>query len=257
MKTFKQWLKEQGPEPVNSRGVLVHGNKIFVGVAHGTTPQIDSETQALIHQHMAKHGYWHEGNAGDAPVLKSITKGFQYRGSYDEDLINPNLYKDENGKRFTPHYHLANMFGNSSEGTKQTIQRLSSNQNMSIRDAIKKHSSWLFPDAPMKPEHVDKFFSEAGSEYESLGNTKATTENLARFIQKGAADTWSDNETKDTPVGNMAKRVQKTDREGFLLSDRSPPGVYFIGSGHIPSMSKMASEAGKPARLIGGSHASQ
>jgi hypothetical protein len=250
MKTFRQFFEENlqnPPESPNSRGVLVHNNKIFVGVEHGVTPQLSPEVHNMIQQHMQQHGYHHEGIGGDAEALKPITGNHQYRGSWDYDSVNKHLYTDSNGNRFTPHHHLTSMFSNSAEGTENHISMLSKNPNTSIRDSIKQNSHRLFPDAPLHPDHVDKFFNEAGEKYSSMADKPATAENVRNMLQTGRNDIWDGNEHRNTPIGNLSQRVQD-DREKHLLSDKSPPGVYFIGSGHLPSMVKRI----PGSKLIGG-----
>lgn len=251
MKTFKQFLKEQQEEPWNSRGILRVGDKIFVGVEHGVTPRLDPKMHDEIQQHMDKHGYWHEGNEGDAQALEKITKGKKYNGSYDEKLINGKLYVDEKGQRFTPHYHMSNLFGNLPGGPqeKQLAQSLS-HDKLNIKDAIVKNQGKVFG-APIR--NPDEFFNQLPKNHQKFLNLPATPENMLNFVQNGAADTWQDNKNPDTSLGNMARKTQ-TERENHLLN-KAPPGVYYIGSGHISSMVNTLKTTNIPHSLVGGTHA--
>jgi hypothetical protein len=253
MKTFKQFLfeNEQTQEKPNSRGILFHNDKIFVGVNHGVTPQLSPDIQKIVRSHAEQHGHWDEGNGGDAEVTKPLVKK-QSKGSWDEDLINRDLYTDKKRKRFTPHYHLTNIFGNKpgSEQEKNLAHSMSDN-NLSVKDAIIKNQNKLFPHAPVK--NPEDFFENLGKDYHEAIHARATPDNIHNFIKRGAADTWHGNDNPDTPLGRMARQVQ-TDRENHLI-DKAPPGVYFIGSGHIPSMQKRLQDSGQSYRLVGGSKA--
>ena len=253
MKTFRQFITEatQPKEGPNTRGVLIHAGKMFVGIEHGKTPQFSPAIQQMVQKHAKEHGHWDEGNGGDAPVTKPIVKG-KSQGSWDEDLVSRDLYTDKQGKRFTPHHHLTSLFGNLS-GSEQEKQLAStmSNKNYSVRDAIVKNQHKVFPDAPVR--NPEKFFSALGKDYNEALDSPATPENMHKFIQKGAADTWHGNDNPDTPLGQMARQVQ-TDREDHLIN-KAPPGVYFIGSGHLPSMKKRLEDSQLSHHMIGGSTA--
>ena len=241
-------------EPPNSRGVLVHGNKIFVGVNHGITPTLDKKTQSLIQQHISQHGHWDEGNGGDAEATKPITGNNESKGSFDTELVNKNLYTDRDGNRFTPYHHLTNLFGNKpgSEQEKTVASQLT-DEKLSIRDALIKHNSKIYSDAPVDSNSVNRFFGKAGEDYQKIAQQKATAENVRSFLSKGTNDAWQGNENPDTPIGRMARQVQ-TERENYLM-DKAPAGVYFIGSGHLPSMTNTLQSRGVSHKLIGGSHA--
>lgn len=256
MKTFKQFMCEQKKpeqEPANSRGVLVHGNKIFVGVQHGVTPNLDQKTHAMIQQHIQQHGHWDEGNGGDAEVTRPITGNAKSRGSFDENLVNRNLYTDKDGNRYTPHHHLTNLFGNlpGSEQEKNIANTLA-DEKLSLRDALIKHHGKIF-DAPTSSGAVDRFLAKGGEEYQKMGQQKASAKNVRRFLSKGTAESWNGNENPDTGMGRMARQVQ-TERENFLM-DKAPAGVYFIGSGHLPSMVNTLTQRNIKPNMVGGSHA--
>jgi len=256
MRTFKQFLKEQQEakqEPANSRGVLIHGNKIFVGIQHGVTPTHDKETSSLIQQHITQHGHWDEGNGGDANVTKPITGNAESRGSFDEDLINKNLYTDKEGNRYTPHHHLTNLFGNlPGSDQEKTIADKLSDDKLSLRDALIKHHTKIF-DAPTSEGAVDRFLGKAGSHFQKMGQKRATPEHIKKFLSQGTKETWEGNNNPDTGMGRMARQVQ-LERENYLM-DKAPAGVYFIGSGHLPSMSQTLQSRKIKPNMIGGTHA--
>lgn len=253
MKTFKQFMWEQKGEPPNSRGVMVHGDKIFVGVSHGTTPTFDSKTQKMIQQHIQQHGHWDEGNGGDAEVTRPITGDAKSRGSFDEDLVNKDLYTDKEGKRFTPYHHITNLFGNLPGSEQESnIAKTLSNDKTSLRDALLKNHHKIF-NTHTSEGAVNRFLAHAGSDYEEMAKKPATHENVKAFLSKGTKDAWEGNNNPDTGVGRMARKVQ-TERENYLM-DRAPAGVYFIGSGHLPSMSRTLQDRGVQHTMIGGSHA--
>lgn len=261
LKEFKQYaqqlieaIQETTAEPVNSRGVLHVGNKIFVGVNHGKTPDIDSHTRSIVQNHITKYGHWDEGNGGDAEATRPITGDAQSRGSYDEDLINKKLYTNEKGERFTPYHALTNMFGNVPRSkAERSVARQLTDKSLSLRDAIIKNHTKFFS-APASEADVDRFIKEAGPHFQRMAGKKATTRNVLRFIQRGAKEGWKGNSNPDTGIGNMIRKSQ-LERENYLLGSESPAGVYFIGSGHIPSMKGTLEQAGTMHNLVGGSHA--
>lgn len=251
MLRFRQYINE-AKEPVNGRGVLIHGNKIFVGVSHGQTPKLDTKTNAMIQQHMDKHGHWDEGNGGDAEATRPITGKRQSNGSYDEDLINKQLYTDENGNRFSPHHHVTNLFGNLPGGEQENnLISTMSLPDKTIHDTILHHQNHFFPGLGQKG--MSDFRTASDKKTASMLDLPATEKNVRKFIQHGTKQSWSGNENPDTPLGRMARQVQ-TDREEHLLN-KAPAGVYFIGSGHIPSMSKRLEGRKEQHQLIGGSTA--
>lgn len=264
MKTFRQFIKEQQQEaePWNSRGVLRVGNKIFVGVQHGVAPTFEPKIEAEIQNNMAQNGYYHEGNGGDAKALKNITKNQPYNGSWD-DLHETQRFTDPKTRlKISPYYHMNRFFGNSPEGTASNIKDLT-NENSSIRDVMYSVGRPLiFPDkkrgSSMAKDEMNKFWDLADDKTKEFGNLPATKENLQAFVNHGAKQIWDGNDIKrDTPMGQMAYQDQNTDREGWLLSKKAPAGVYYIGSGHIPSMVNTLTNANLPHNLTGGSHAAK
>lgn len=149
MRSFLHHLvekKEVEKELPNSRGVLIHGSKLFVGVNYGKPLELTPQAHALVKYHIKKYGHWDEADGSGKKDYRHITGKHKSRGSFDSDLVGA---------------------------------------------AFKKN-----PDALKDPET----------------------------------------------------------RNSYLL-DKAPPGVYFIGSGHLPSMSETVRSRGIKPRLIGGSHA--
>lgn len=256
MKRFKHFLREQQrEEPLDSRGVISHNGRIFVGVNHGVTPKLNADTNTIIQNAMKQNGYYHEGNGGDAEALKPLTGKHKYNGSWD-DKIESDLHSDKNGNVVSPHYHMNRFFGNSPDGTKKSIEKLT-NPNATIRNTLHNNRNFLFSDkkngSTMSHNEMEKFFDNADEETQKHGDMPATKENLQKFVDHGNKQIWDGNDVRrDTPLGNMAHQDQVKDREGWLIN-HAPTGVYYIGSGHIPSIAKQL-ERGSYT-MIGGSHA--
>ena len=256
MRTFLQHLvenKEVEKELPNSRGVLIHGSKLFVGVSHGTPPELTPQVHAMVKHHIKQYGHWNEGDGGDAKVTRNITGKAKAHGSFDTDMIDKALYTDKKGRRFLAPHHISNLFGNLPKSPQESgVINTLTNPNMTLRDSVTVNHDKIFG-ARASPEDVDTFFKQAGPHFERMSQRPADQRNVQRFIRRGAKDGWKGNENPDTGVGNMIRQAQ-LERENYLL-DKAPPGVYFIGSGHLPSMSETVRSRGIKPRLIGGSHA--
>jgi len=256
MRTFLQHLvenKEVEKELPNSRGVLIHGSKLFVGVSHGTPPELTPQVHAMVKHHIKQYGHWNEGDGGDAKVTRNITGKAKAHGSFDTDMIDKALYTDKKGRRFLAPHHISNLFGNLPKSPQEAgVINTLTNSNMTLRDSVAANHDKILG-SRASPEDVDTFFKQAGPHFERMSQKPADQRNVQRFIRRGAKDGWKGNENPDTGVGNMIRQAQ-LERENYLL-DKAPPGVYFIGSGHLPSMSETVRSRGIKPRLIGGSHA--
>ena len=65
MKSFFQYILEQAKSSDPTNEVLVHGDKMIVGVEHGSPFDTDNEDLvSQIKNHGSAHGFYYEGKPG-------------------------------------------------------------------------------------------------------------------------------------------------------------------------------------------------
>ena len=83
--------------------------------------------------------------------------------------------------------------------------------------------------------------SEKGINFINLSKQPATQENLQSFINKGEQLTWPSNwQEYPNKAGKLARR-ETILRDQWLIKE-APSGLYFIGSGHLKDIAKMANK---------------
>jgi hypothetical protein len=234
MKSFKQYILEQA-DPV---GVLFHGNKILVGVEHGSPFRVtDSQLKRKINQHGRNHGYYYEGKPGvdiEQPGLglKSVK---DYKGGFDEIR----LQQQKKSKSIRPH-NLSLIFSN-----------VDVNWNNGISDHFKSGTvfdgihSWArshFGDFVTK-DHVSEFLKSASenTDRDFLNKAKKTTATGGKkFLQNIEKIAWpADWATKKRTTGPEKLVDSETKERDQHLIKNMPAGVYIIGGGHLNSIKKI------------------
>ena len=86
MKTFLQYISEN-VQSIAPHGVLVYGDKIYVGVEHGKVPTISSSLVSSIKEHGRGHGFFYEGTGPEVDIKQpkfGLSDIKDYRGGWDQ-----------------------------------------------------------------------------------------------------------------------------------------------------------------------------
>lgn len=252
MKTFRQFIREQ-KESEAPRGVIIDGNKAFVGKAHKEPLILSDELLEKIKEIGNKYGYWYEGNGGD--ILSSSplpTNKDDYEGSFDRDFE-----KSIDGE--PPEFYYV-MFSNIK--VNHAIRRLT-NPRLSIFDSIlrgynEENKHWhmyYLRDVLPRAATLTKFLqSVSDDEHDFLEMSKmpATKENSQKFLETGEKRMWPPKNWKEYPynAGKIALKAN-SQRDKYLASQKT--GVYVVGSGHLVDIVKLNNSF----KLIGGEKADQ
>jgi hypothetical protein len=246
-------LKEMSASATNKapQGVLfLTSNKILVGDNHHDPVELSEELFDTILKIGKSKGYYGEGigighNPGvmSSEIYKALKdSGAQYKGSWDDKV---NIPKEE---KYT---YLATLFSNPTENKR--VPRLMSRvkKDETIFDLLAKtFDDYTQPGLGLTKNDLKKFLeeiSEKGIDFIKLSQQPATEKNLQSFIDKGEKLTWPAKDWEKYPnkAGKIARR-ETIIRDNWLIKE-APPGVYFIGSGHLKDISKMSG-----IKIIGG-----
>ena len=258
MKSFKTFLLESKSSPA-PQGVLFYGDKIIVGVEHETQVKIkDEELVKKIQTHGKKHGFYYEGNGGDAKQeifdLKSMK---DYAGGYDKDF-------NKSQKEF-PYQHFTLLISNTNVNKPWNwITKAGSNGKHSMFDAILKAGFGKILDLPEpKEEHLTKFLRRASSggnqDYLKLFKETPATEKNARKILQDMENLGYEHKNEDGEydwkTGKLPLQVLSREAEDLrnnYILDKAKPGVYLIGAGHLDSMRRILKGRDEDHEMIGG-----
>ena len=236
MKSFKQYIIEQ-QDPTNE--VLVHGDKMIIGVEHGSPFSIkDKNLIDKIKTHGRSHGFFYEGKPGiDIPQpalgLKDVK---DYTGGFDQ-------IRDENikqSKTVRPH-HLSILFSNVDANWNQGIGKHF--ESGSVHDGIHSWARSHFGDF-VTPEHVSHMLSAAseGTGKNFLDMAKQTPARKGKEFLSGLEKiAWPDDWASKKRTTGPEKLVDQETRERDSHLLGMGPGVYIIGGGHLDSIRKQLS----------------
>lgn len=103
---------------------------------------------------------------------------------------------------------------------------------------------------PILKSYLEDASSDSDIDFTKLAQMPPTIENATKFIKEG--DKRSYPQDWMNPKTRMAKLAQEADtgRNKHLLT--SPPGVYFVGSGHIAQLANMLDERKENFTMHGG-----
>lgn len=240
MKSFAEFIAELKDEA--PYGVIFSGKRVYVGSAHGKTPQFSDEIKDLIIRSADKYGVWYEGDGGD---VKSFTPIFgskyNYKGSWDDELAK--------GVHGYPIPFMSPMFSN--VDVNKQYEKIES-QNKSIFDSLLSSQDQLnyFKDkrkydSKQLTEFL-KHISEKGIDFLKLSKLPATSENTKKFFKAGEKLAWPHNwQEYPNKIGKLVKTSEEI-RNHYLLRQQS--GVYVVGAGHLIELKNMDNSL----KMIGG-----
>lgn len=252
MKSFKTFLLESKSSTA-PYGVLFYKDRIIVGVNHGKQVRVtDNNLVSKIQDHGNKHGFYYEGDGGDAEQkifnLKSMK---DYKGGFDKIF-------NKSQKEFP--YELISGLASNTETNKQYdwIAKAGENGKNSIFDAILKINLGKIMDLPeLTPKVLEKFLKRINL-LDKAKNTKATKENAKKFITDMENEGYEHKDSDGKYDWKEANtEMQKVSQEGedlrnnFIL-DKSKPGVFIIGAGHLESMKRILDGRKEDYEMIGG-----
>jgi len=234
MKSFKQYITEEA----DPEGVLIHGNKIIVGVTHETPIRIaDSQLKTKIQQHGMNHGFYYEGKPG--PDIKQSDLGLHdvsdYKGGFDE----VRLQQQKRSQDIKPH-NLSLIFGNVNTNWGNGIS--DHFKSGTVFDGIHSWARSHFGDF-VTPEHVSGLLKAASenTDHDFLSLAKKTPAASGKeFLGKIEKIAWPDDwATKKRTAGPEKLVDAETQERDTHLIHHMPAGVYVIGGGHLKSINKV------------------
>jgi hypothetical protein len=253
MKSFKEFLLEERSQAPH--GVLLYKDKIIVGAKHRQPVKIsDKSLLQKIQKHGEEHGYFYEGDGGDAKQpLFNLSNIKDYTSGYDRDF-NKSL------KEFP--YQQVSMIAGNTKVNKQydQIVKYAQNGKKSIFDGILEFINKGLPDdnfPELTPKILEKFLKRVNF-LDRAKNTKATRENAKKFITDMENEGYEHKDSKGKYDWKEANtEMQKVSQEGedlrnYYILDKAKPGVYIIGSGHLESMKRILDERDEEYDMIGG-----
>ena len=253
MKTFLRYISEN-TQSTAPHGVLVYGDKIYVGVEHGKVPNISPSLVSLIKDHGRRYGFFYEGSGSDVDIKQpkfGLSDIKDYAGGWDQ--------KFEESQETYPKAFVSTMFGNSNVNKQhERIAKIGKSGNhSSIFDTIlhgyKDIIGWNFKGkltAPILKSYLEDASSDSDIDFTKLAQIPPTIKNATKFIKEG--DKRSYPQDWMNPKTRMAKLAHEADtgRNKYLLN--SPPGVYFAGSGHITELTNMLDKTKEKYTMHGG-----
>lgn len=253
MKTFLQYISEN-IQSIAPHGVLVYGDKIYVGVEHGKVPDISPSLVSSIKEHGRGHGFFYEGTGPEVDIKQpkfGLSDIKDYKGGWDQ--------KFEESQETYPKAFVSTMFANSNVNKQQErIAKIGKSGNhSSIFDTIlhghKDIIGWNFKGkltAPILKSYLEDASSDSDIDFTKLAQMPPTIKNATKFIKEGDKRSYPNDWMN--PKTRIAKLAQEADtgRNKHLLT--SPPGVYFAGSGHIAQLANMLDERKENFTMHGG-----
>jgi len=246
-------LNEMSAKAVNKapQGVLfLTSKKILVGDNHHDPVELSEELFDTILKVGKNSGYYGEGigighNPGvmSSDIYKALKdSGAQYKGSWDDKVDIPQEEK---------YTYLATLFSNPTENKRVPTLMSKVKESETIFDLLARtFDDYTQPGLGLTKSDLEKFLreiSEKGIDFFKLSQQKVTEKNLQDFVDKGEKLTWPAKDWEKYPnkAGKIARR-ETIIRDTWLI-EKAPPGIYFIGSGHLKDISKMSNQ-----KIIGG-----
>lgn len=244
---LKSKLQEIAKGVINKapQGVLfLNTKKVLVGDNHHDSVELSKDLFNSILTIGTEYGFYGEGkgiefNPGvmSSEIYKALKDAkATYKKSWDDKVKIPNDEK---------YVYIATVFSNPTENNR--VPRLLSKVKDSdtIFDLLSREvNNHTQPGLNLGAIDLKKFLeemSEKGINFINLSKQPATQENLQSFINKGEQLTWPSNwQEYPNKAGKLARR-ETILRDQWLIKE-APSGLYFIGSGHLKDIAKMANK---------------
>ena len=257
MKSFITYLKENKTS-FAPYGVLMHKDKIFIGVNHTVPVKItDPDLLDTIVEHGKKSGYFYEGSGktkgGDLIQnqfgLKTIS---DYTGGWDKQ------YQESIKKIPVSAKDLSLFTGNVPINFDHIGPIMTGDHN--IYKGFEKliNHPRFFNGRPVNPSIIKEFLKKAEVKSNNKWLTRAQTEmatskNCKSFLmdmeEESYPDDWRTN-TKKHGLTDMSNQIN-TERNEFVL-DKMGPGVYFAGNGHLRLLTDILDKRNEKYTMHGG-----
>lgn len=241
-------------------GVLVYGDKYFVGVEHTTPIEIDdSRLVDAIKNHGEQHGYYYEGSGGPADIhqpLFGLKQKKDYAGGWDRARLEK--VKQEGIKPENLSFVFSNVDANWEQGTNRLV-KANSTILRSMKRFFKEKRFFREQGISVTDDDIRKFLRASSrgtgkNYYEIARKTIATEQNVKNFLGELESVAWpNDWSTKKRTKGpEILVDLESKARNEFVL-DHMGPGVYFAGAGHLLQVRDILKSRREKFILIGGS----
>lgn len=252
MLSFRQYLIENKDSV--PQGVLVYGDKIFVGADHEKPISIgDERILDKIKSHGSKHGFYFEGDGGDAKQnALGLSSTKDYKDGWDEDRM-----KSIADSGIKPH-NLAILYSNVDVNWNKTKQNF---KGKTVFDGIhswaKAGSSTMFGGAEVTQSHVEDFLKasseKTGQDFLSMAR-KTPASQGKEFLKKIEKIAWPDDwNTKKRTAGPELLVDRENQERNAHVVDNMGPGVYVAGAGHLKQVADLLKQRNKKFTMHGGS----
>lgn len=226
-------------------GVIIDGDQIIVGSPHGGSVQLSPDLQRRVQDTAKRYGAYYEGDGKDVAPLAGLLGRSDYKGSWDDSVAGA-------VKGYPPEF-LSGLFSNIDVNKPHEAF---ADPKSSIFDAILKNQGKMsyFKDRKFNRSVLSDFLqggSEKDTDFMSMSQMPATSENLYKFFSTGERLMWPDNwQEYPNKLGKYAQKFEQA-RNAALTSGK--PGVYVAGAGHLPEIVS----SNKRLHMIGGEKASE
>ena len=261
--SFKQFLTNlhESVDPI-PHGVLEYNRdgktpQYIVGVEHGTPASINNkELLSKIRDVGKKHGYYYEGSGGadDSQPLFNLSKPADYKGGWD-------IARQDKLRSFQP-YMLSPLFGNVDKNwdTKTNSVKQTMGTSGNLIDGAQRFAKQAYPKLKISRQHVEDFFKQAseGTEYDfhDLAKNASLSEpdKVKDVMKKMEKIAWPSNwKESDRQTGPERLTDKNEEERNSYITDKSGPGVYFAGSGHLKEIEQLLKNNKQSYTMHGGS----
>lgn len=215
--------------------IFISQRKAFIGMRHGILPLISKD---LIDKLLpiSELGLYYEGPSGgtDQNIMEPLLG--KYKDSFDSMSVE--------SLTIHPPEFLYALFSNNPP---ESISSYITNPELTLYEAMLKagYNISSMKRIPPTQTTIDIFLKSISNPSKKIDfldiakKTMATSKNAVKFIKLGNSEMWPSNwSSYPNPAGKVAKKAN--DFRDNWLTNKSPDGLYTIGSGHLFAISKIA-----------------
>jgi hypothetical protein len=243
---YKYYLKEEETTNKAPQGVIfLSTDKVLVGDNHHDRVELSEDLLTKVFNIGKEYGYFGEGSGiqDNKGVISSeiydklVSSGATYKNSWDSNVKIPNDEK---------YVYIATVFSNTKENERVPKLLSKAKKDETIFSLLSREvNNHTESGLNLGANEVKRFLgemSENGIDFIKLSGKPATEENLTDFIGKGEELMWPSNwEDYPNKAGKLARRETMI-RDNWIINE-APPGLYFIGSGHLKDIAKMTGKS--------------